>query len=68
MMVPLWVRPPRAPGGREHVSHLQGGEPSDFVLKLKFVSRATILVCRSEVFGEPEDFTVKGYRADLPQA
>ena len=45
----------------------QGGEPGDFVLKLKvrFTGNNTGVQYRSEVFGEPEDFAVKGYQADL---
>ena len=45
----------------------QGGEPGDFVLKLKvrFTGNNTGVQYRSEVFGDPEDFAVKGYQADL---
>lgn len=45
----------------------QGGEVGDFILKLKvrFSGNNTGVQYRSELFGEPEGFAVKGYQADL---
>jgi hypothetical protein len=45
----------------------KGGEVGDFILKLKvrFSGNNTGVQYRSELFGEPEGFAVKGYQADL---
>ena len=45
----------------------QGGEVGDFILKLKvrFSGNNTGVQYRSELFGDPENFAVKGYQADL---
>ncbi|MDO7713928.1 MAG: DUF1080 domain-containing protein, partial [Pirellulales bacterium] len=45
----------------------QGGEVGDFILKMKvrFSGNNTGVQYRSELFGEPEGFVVKGYQADL---
>ena len=45
----------------------QGGDVGDFILKLKvrFSGNNTGVQYRSELFGEPGGFAVKGYQADL---
>ncbi|MBT3212834.1 MAG: DUF1080 domain-containing protein, partial [Planctomycetaceae bacterium] len=45
----------------------QGGDVGNFILKLKvrFSGNNTGVQYRSELFGEPEGFAVKGYQADL---
>ena len=45
----------------------QGGEVGDFVFKTKvrFKGNNSGVQYRSEMFGEPKDFVVKGYQADL---
>ncbi len=45
----------------------QGGEIADFVFKAKvrFAGNNSGVQYRSELFGEPEEFAVKGYQADL---
>jgi len=45
----------------------QGGDVADFVFKTKvrFEGNNSGVQYRSELFGDPEDFAVKGYQADL---
>jgi putative heme-binding domain-containing protein len=45
----------------------QGGEPGDFIFKTKvrFSGNNSGVQYRSELVGNPEDFVVKGYQADL---
>lgn len=45
----------------------QGGDAADFVFKAKvrFAGNNSGVQYRSELFGKPEDFVVKGYQADL---
>ena len=45
----------------------QGGDVADFVFKAKvrFAGNNSGVQYRSELFGKPEDFVVKGYQADL---